>query len=62
MLYNELSKLLINRAFIMDKIQKFCLGAFLTLCLIAAYATDNGVPKCNTVFGSHLNASLEECK
>jgi hypothetical protein len=46
----------------MDKIQKLCLALFLVLCSIALYATEDGVPLCNTIFGMHLNAQHGECK
>lgn len=46
----------------MDKVQKFCLVAFISLCTVSLYATDNGVPKCNTIFGAHLDSSKGECK
>lgn len=46
----------------MDKIQKFCFAAFIALCGVASYATENGVPKCDTVFTNHLDASKGECK
>lgn len=46
----------------MDTISKICLACFIVLCAVATYATDDGVPKCNTIFGQHLDSSQGQCK
>lgn len=45
----------------MNITQKICLTCFLVLCAAATYATSNGVPKCDTIFGQHLDRSQGQC-
>lgn len=45
----------------MNITQKICLSLFVALCAIATYATEDGVPKCDTIFGQHLDRSQGQC-
>ena len=45
----------------MNMTQKICLSLFVALCAISTYATEDGVPKCDTIFGQHLDRSQGQC-
>lgn len=45
----------------MNITQKICLSLFVALCAIATYSTEDGVPKCGTIFGQHLDRSQGQC-
>lgn len=47
---------------LLTKAQTVCLSLFLVLAGVATYATENGVPKGNTVFTQHLDKAQGQCK
>lgn len=51
----------LQKVYNMNITQKICLSLFVALCAISTYATEDGVPKCDTIFGQHLDRSQGQC-